>query len=68
MTERKGDVRPEDPPPTCGGQEHAGAPMIQLHLRRLCGIARAPARPLETSTDEERRRAGSQANGQPSGG
>ena len=68
MTERKGDVRPADPAPDLVVHKSTReCPMIQAHPRALCGIVR-----LREATgarmDEERRRAGSQANGQPGGG
>jgi len=68
MTERKGDVRPADPPRDLVVHKSTReCPMIQPHPRALCGIVR-----LREATgarmDEERRRASSEANGQPGGG
>jgi hypothetical protein len=63
MTERKGDVRPADPPPDLVVHKSTReCPMIQPHPRTLCGIVR-----LREATrlwmDEERRRAGGQSGG-----
>jgi hypothetical protein len=64
MTERKGDVRPAEPP-TLDMVVHKGTrecPMIQPHPRALCGIVRA-REALRDRADEERRRAGGQPGG-----
>lgn len=68
VTERKGDVRPADPPPDLVVHKSTReCPMIQPHPRALCGIVRL-REATAARMDEERRRAGSQANGQPGGG
>lgn len=63
MTERKGDVRP--PVPNRGADEemvlHKAArecPMVQPHLRTLCGIVRARER-NQTEADRVRRESSS---------
>ena len=63
MTERKGDVRPAEPPPELVTHKATReCPMIQPHPRAQCGIVR-----LREATglrmDEERRRAGHQGGG-----
>jgi hypothetical protein len=64
MTERKGDVRPTDPPPP-DLVVHKGTrecPMIQPHPRELCGIVRI-REATRARMDEERRRAKDQGGG-----
>jgi hypothetical protein len=68
MTDRKGDVPPADPPQDLVVHKSTReCPMIQPHPRTLCGIVRLREATRERM-DEERRRAGDAANGQPSGG
>ena len=64
MTERKGDVRPADPPPPdlVAHKATRECPMIQPHPRALCGIVRE-REAVRTRMDEERRRSGGQAGG-----
>jgi hypothetical protein len=58
MTERKGDVRPADPPPDLVAHKATReCPMIQPHPRASCGIVRAREANRERA-DEERRRSG----------
>ena len=67
MTERKGDVRPEDPPPDMVVHKSTrDCPMIQPHPRALCGIVRV-REVTRNRMDEERRRAGGRPGGQPGG-
>jgi hypothetical protein len=61
MTERKGDVRPTDPPPP-DLVVHKGTrecPMVQPHARELCGIVRLREATRERM-DASRRGAGGQ--------
>lgn len=63
MTERKGDVRPADPPPDLVVHKSTReCPMIQPHPRALCGIVRI-REATQTRMDHERRG----ASGQPGG-
>ena len=67
VTERKGDVRPADPPPDLVVHKSTReCPMIQPHPRALCGIVRIREE-TRTRMDQERRRAGGQPGGQPGG-
>lgn len=64
MTERKGDVRPADPPPA-DMVVHKGTrdcPMVEPHPRAICGIVRA-RKENQRLADEERRRARGQTGG-----
>ncbi|HEX2218469.1 MAG TPA: hypothetical protein VHG35_06665 [Gemmatimonadales bacterium] len=64
MTERKGDVRPADPPAS-GMVVHKGTrecPMIEPHPRAICGIVRA-REASQRLADEQRRRSGGQTGG-----
>ena len=68
MTERKGEPRPADPSADLVVHKSTReCPMIQPHARALCGIVRI-REATAARMDQERRRAGSQANGQPGGG
>ena len=63
MTERKGDVRPADPPPDLVA--HKGTrecPMIEPHPRAICGIVRA-REANQRRADEERHRLRDQTGG-----
>ena len=65
MTERKGDVRPADPPASPELVVHKSTrecPMIQPHSRALCGIVRI-REATRNRMDEERRRSGDQGGG-----
>jgi hypothetical protein len=63
MTERKGDVRPVDPPPDLVAHKSTReCPMIQPHPRTICGIVRL-REATRARMDEERRRAGGQPGG-----
>ncbi len=65
MTERKGDVRPADPPASPELVVHKSnreCPMIQPHPRATCGIVRL-REATRAKMDEERRRRGGQAGG-----
>jgi hypothetical protein len=63
MTERKGDVRPAEPPPDLVTHKATReCPMIQPHPRSLCGIVRL-REATRARMDEERRRAGDQEGG-----
>lgn len=59
MTERKGDVRPADPPPPdlVVHKSTRECPMLQPHPRSLCGIVRI-REATRARMDEERRRVG----------
>ena len=63
MTERKGDVRPEDPPPDLVAHKSTReCPMIQAHPRAICGIVRI-REATRARMDEERRRDRLQSGG-----
>jgi hypothetical protein len=64
MTERKGDVRPAEPPPAdmVVHKSTRECPMIQPHPRSACGIVRLREATRERA-DEERRRAKRQPGG-----
>lgn len=64
MTERKGDVRPADPPPPdlVVHKSTRECPMIEPHPRAQCGIVLA-REATAARMDEARRRAGDQAEG-----
>ena len=63
MTERKGDVRPAEPPPDLVAHKATReCPMIQPHPRSLCGIVRL-REATRARMDEERRRDGDQVGG-----
>jgi hypothetical protein len=64
MTERKGDVRPADPP-RADMVVHKGTrecPMTEPHPRAICGIVRL-REANQRRADEARRRARDQAGG-----
>jgi hypothetical protein len=64
MTERKGAVRPADPPPAdmVVHKSTRECPMIQAHPRASCGIVRVREANRDRA-DEERRRARRQPDG-----
>ncbi|CAN5755031.1 hypothetical protein BH24GEM1_BH24GEM1_16690 [soil metagenome] len=64
MTERKGDVRPADPPPQdmVVHKSTRECPMIEPHPRTSCGIVREREANRERA-DEERRKARRQGGG-----
>ena len=64
MTERKGDVRPADPPGPdfVVHKSTRECPMIEPHPRALCGIVRM-REATGARMDEERRRARTQPGG-----
>ena len=64
MTERKGDVRPAEPPPPdlVVHKSTRVCPMTEPHPRSQCGIVQT-REAVRTRMDEERRRARDQAGG-----
>lgn len=64
MTERKGDVRPADPPPAdlVVHKSTRECPMIQPHPRAICGIVQL-REATQARADAERRQARDQSGG-----